>query len=700
MLWLIAATALPAAVQPAAPLCEWHRSGAVIHDPCPEFWWPRQQQAAWRIQVATSPGRLGKANLWDSGWQADDFNIAEYSGKPLPRRRAIYWLLTIKRPDGSVRRFGPYRFTFEPRSLPSRHRHIRLYVNFGSDPAKIARLFDLTYRVEAKQYNPRILAIHYSLLTTCVVNQEKGRMLERWCVRQGLTKKGILEDMFLHYAEDTRVTLHVGAERADRPKETRIVRGWDPRNDRNGDGYVDDTEFANLVNPKATARRPSQARVPIYYWGPPNFDYVMNIGNPHYQRFIVEEYVPAQARGYDAIYFDTVPPAIPAVQGRPVVEYPGPRPNAKWLRDLMRLFAKIKIALPDKLVFANGWQQKPFVIDGTLREGWLNIAAPPPSVEAALELAEQTDRRGKIQLLQYNPVYDPKENEFGVRVPVSRQRDALYGLACYYVCAGDYTYFAIGQHPYIRSEDKWFPALAVDVGKPVSRRYDFFTAPPPPPGENLIPAGSFDTDADGDGNPDGWQVAEPVELDAQVKHSGRFSARISSQDAGINNINRLYVTLKPNTTYTLMCWIRTENVTGRPGAQVYPYEFDDAIGVGMITVTGTTPWRRYYVVFRTGQDTRGRINFRMFGASGTAWFDDIALYEGNRAPWKVLARRFTKALVIVRPPAGGYGDDTAREFKLDAEYRPLSYDGTLGRPVREIKLRSGEAAILLREPQG
>jgi len=33
------------------------------------------------------------------------------------------------------------------------------------------------------------------------------------------------------------------------------VPGWDPANDRNGDGYVDDAEFANLANPSATARR-------------------------------------------------------------------------------------------------------------------------------------------------------------------------------------------------------------------------------------------------------------------------------------------------------------------------------------------------------------------------------------------------------------------------------------------------------------
>ncbi|MCS6831401.1 MAG: hypothetical protein NZ749_12270, partial [bacterium] len=36
---------------------------------------------------------------------------------------------------------------------------------------------------------------------------------------------------------------------------TITIPGWDSANDRNGDGYVDDTEFGNLANPNATARR-------------------------------------------------------------------------------------------------------------------------------------------------------------------------------------------------------------------------------------------------------------------------------------------------------------------------------------------------------------------------------------------------------------------------------------------------------------
>jgi hypothetical protein len=55
-----------------------------------------------------------------------------------------------------------------------------------------------------------------------------------------------------------------------------LVPGWDSANDRNGDGFVDDTEFRSLVNPKATARFKYQARIPIYYWAPER--YINNLG--------------------------------------------------------------------------------------------------------------------------------------------------------------------------------------------------------------------------------------------------------------------------------------------------------------------------------------------------------------------------------------------------------------------------------------
>lgn len=71
------------------------------------------------------------------------------------------------------------------------------------------------------------------------------------------------------------------------------IRGWDARNDRNGDGYVDDSEFANLVNPNATARMRWQARVSgPTDWSKFNATCRANVWSAEYRQALLEYYVP------------------------------------------------------------------------------------------------------------------------------------------------------------------------------------------------------------------------------------------------------------------------------------------------------------------------------------------------------------------------------------------------------------------------
>ena len=508
--------------------------------------------------------------------------------------------------------------------------------------------------------------------------------------------------MFSHFRTDRTVTLHVGAERASNPREARPCPGWDPRNDRNGDGKVDDEEAKQLVNPDALAREMKQARIPIYFWGPPRDDYVMNVGHPEYQRFLAEVYCPGRLEGVDGLYIDTTPPDVAgAGRSADVLEFPRPPEDPhQWLHAMQMMLAKIKVQLPDNPITANGWNARPFVIDGRESEGWLRAGVSVSQYEKTLAETEALDRRGKIQMIQYNPIFDEDLSEFGRKVPISHDRDAIFGLATYYLVHGDFTYYAFGQHPYRKVENQWPKAAAVDIGAPTGPRYVLAQSEPMKvvEGDNLLPNGDFELDENGDLNPDEWVIAEPVELDAEVKHSGRYSARITSDTRKINNFNKGYVTLKPNTAYTIYCWIKTEGLVGNPGAQVYPYEFDGAGGGGMITVTGTTDWKQYSIGFATADDPEGRINFRMYGATGTVWFDDIVLVEGGETPWKVFAREYTRALVLTKPSCSGKWDaSTATEHKLPGAFRPLLADGSLGEPLTTISLRSGEGAILLRQ---
>jgi len=695
ILLALCACAAPAlAVEaPGNLLTEWAPGTPVVTDPCPDLYWECAGQQAYQVQCGRD-----KTVLWDTGRLAGPVTVAEYGGPALEVGRTYWWRVRIWAGGEASGWTEPVTFSYHRARRPSVRPHIRTFMNFGGSTEFAVANLDLTFHSQPNALRPDILSLQYSLLATMVVPSEKADALERFCVDRGLTQEGIAERMFAHFRTDTSVKLHVGAERAANPIETRTCPGWDPRNDRNGDGRVDEAEARNLVEPRATARGMSQARIPIYYWGPPRDDFVMNVSDPDYQRFVAEVYCPAQAQGFDGLYVDTMPTDV-AGPGRSadVLEFPRPTEDPdQWLHAMQTMLAKIKTAMPDSVITANGWGGQPFVIDGTQAEGWLDITRPLSQFEDILARTVALDRRGKIQMIQYNPVFDPELSEFGPKVPIDLARDAMFGLASYYLVHGDCTYYAYGRHPYANVQKLWPAAAAVDIGTPEG---DYYVAAESggeveAAGDSLLPFGDFETDADGDGNPDGWIAAEPVELDGEVKHAGSASARIHSDGRRIKNINKQALRLKPNTAYTLSCWIRTESITGEPGAQVYPYEFDGA-SAGMITATGTQDWRRYALPFTTATDGEGRISFRVYGATGTAWFDDIEVTEGVQASWKVLARRFTGALVLVRPFGGGSWEDTAPPIALPQPMEPLHADGSRGEPVTSAVLRNGEATVLV-----
>jgi len=677
--------------------CEWEVNPRVVRDPCPEFYWEVPSQSAFRIAVATAPDGFDSP-VWQTT-KKSKLPIVEYGGPPLRNHTTYHWKVWGWDEDGRPLPEPPaqsFRLDCRPMShhLPS----VRTFVNFAGNPDWAKDKIDLCFRNEAKKGRSNIIAVRYALICTMVVPSKKADDLEAFCRQHGYR----FEDCFCHFAEDTHVSLHVGAERAENPREKRLCPGWDPRNDPNGDGRIDDDEFNTLANPKATARERKQARVPIYYWGPPRDDYVMSVGHEGYQQFMASVYAAEMAEGYDGIYFDTVPPDVAgAGRNSRVVEYPREGDEVdRWMRDLQMLFAKIKIALPGKMILANGWRADPMVIDGFQAENWQRITHPQERWRRLIDEMREHDRRGKMQLIQYNPIFHPELAEFGPKVEgVTYERDKLYGLATYYLTHGDHSYFGFGGHPYRNVTRQWFGAIEHDIGRPVGEYYvmsEIERSTVKDPG-NLLVNGDFEIDDDR-GKPAEWKLIEPIQLDSATAHGGRHSAKIASDSLQINNINRQYVKLKPQTAYTLTVWIKTRDVTGNPGAQVYPYEFDGAKGGGpAITVTGTSDWKRYRQTFTTGSDGEGRINFRIFGATGTAWFDDLELVEGAVYTETIFARRFTKGLVLVRPYSGGdFGNGMSSQVTLPTTLCPLNADGTTSEPVKEIRLRNGEAAILVR----
>lgn len=138
------------------------------------------------------------------------------------------------------------------------------------------------------------------------------------------------------------------------------------------------------------------------------------------------------------------------------------------------------------------------------------------------------------------------------------------------------------------------------------------------------------------GTPQGWTTDQWVSrstfaIDTNGAHGGNRSVRIITTEA--NDARWLQrVSVKPNTTYILSGWIKTENVA-------HAVEVNDAganlcvfnTGTRTSAVIGTNGWTNVSVTFKTGDSAEIQIGARLGYSSGTttgsAWFDDIELHE-------------------------------------------------------------------------
>ena len=91
--------------------------------------------------------------------------------------------------------------------------------------------------------------------------------------------------------------------------------------------------------------------------------------------------------------------------------------------------------------------------------------------------------------------------------------------------------------------------------------------------------------------------------------------------------------LKPNTTYTLQGWIKTQNVSSTDyGAHIrYAVTQTTSAIFGSSLLKGTTDWTFVQCKFTTHSDyTNGRLDLLAATVTGSqVWFDDVSLCEGS-----------------------------------------------------------------------
>jgi murein DD-endopeptidase MepM/ murein hydrolase activator NlpD len=131
--------------------------------------------------------------------------------------------------------------------------------------------------------------------------------------------------------------------------------------------------------------------------------------------------------------------------------------------------------------------------------------------------------------------------------------------------------------------------------------------------------------------PDQWQSVSVFTLDRSIAHGGGRSARITSMTENDARWTQ-HVAVRPNASYVLSGWIRTENVRS------------DVIGASLGLVDdwtrttdlrGTQGWTYVEVTIDTGTRSDLWIGCRLGHWSntttGTAWFDDLTLRQKTSA---------------------------------------------------------------------
>ncbi|MBA3414536.1 MAG: hypothetical protein H0U10_04830, partial [Chloroflexia bacterium] len=122
-----------------------------------------------------------------------------------------------------------------------------------------------------------------------------------------------------------------------------------------------------------------------------------------------------------------------------------------------------------------------------------------------------------------------------------------------------------------------------------------------------------------------------TEPDAQVKHGGKRSLRISADQPSDAAVGQ-EVTLRPRQWYRFTGWVRTRGLEPRDATVFGTFQIQrsggQAVLAGGPNHKGDTDWTKVSIFFQAPPDGRARISvfFAGYGkGAGTAWFDDLAL---------------------------------------------------------------------------
>ena len=441
-----------------------------------------------------------------------------------------------------------------------------------------------------------------------------------------------------------------------------LIRGWNPANDRNGDGFVDDSEYANLADPNATARMRHYSRVILTNtWATSSMWDVANVFSLDYRQAIAETtrdswssskiagcYIDdAIGNGLGRPWVNRQRAASPAVlQGGYIWEYDGGRVDQDsptgddWFSGYIATIQTLKQVTGSNWIGANIANSNPFTDRYASRL--------PPVLdwflcEDTIKYSTSVDWWGGLALRP------------GWIYPAIAARGALSFLFAHHG-----TYYASGNNTRETWEERTKHMLAYFymVNIPNKTAILFWNY--------SYTYGSKNTDA----TYTYWKAGVP-------KNYAYQPTRMLQVDIGVP-ANTIPEGKQPM------------------DLQWYPISGDTMWKIGDTTSTQLTlpngtvvPTIPTYIYILQQIDSRNGIG-----------------QNGLRIPFDaVYARNYTKGLVLMRLKHiySGISDSTYENtpvtVQLPGTYRVVNYDGTLGPPVTEVSIRGGEGMILVSASQ-
>jgi len=440
------------------------------------------------------------------------------------------------------------------------------------------------------------------------------------------------------------------------------IRGWDPANDRNGDGFVDDAEFASLVNPNATARMRHYSRVIfIGAWADSSAWNVANTFNPDYRQAVAETtYARWQRMGVRGCHIDDVtgnglgtPWAAKSgaiqpyiLQGGRIWEYEGARADQDeptglaWFEGYIETIRLLKQVSGSNWIGGNISNRNPFVdyytsrvvevfdwfdCEDTLKyqtrvNSWGGLMLRPGWIYPAINAL------GKRVLLYF---HHRNYNSLGINNRETWEYNAIYGLAYYYmVNVPNLSYVVFWNHSFWYNSQNTTTSLYWKAGVPKNYAYQPTRMMAVDIGvpANTIPEGKRPMHLQWDVGPYMYKIGDTTSTQVVVP-----------TDSGEEKV----LPIVPTYIYILkqVTDLNSRTYTGQWGLQVPA----DAV------------YARNY--------TKGLILMRLMHA-----------YAGI--------------------PSTTY-ENHVTTVDLPGTYRVLRYDGTLGPPVTQVSIRGGEAMILV-----